>query len=117
MMHDAAVKGRVGVIDWTLKNTNLSTTFKDANGATILHLACKFDQLALVNWILVNDGAKCAKMQTFNGGTCLHFAAATNSLSSVRKILEVAPSLINVQMMNGVTAIYLGKILFRLNQK
>ena len=31
-MHDAAVKGRVETIEWIVKHTQLTTSFKDSNG-------------------------------------------------------------------------------------
>ena len=76
-------------------------------------MASKFDQVKLVEWLLQsgdNRGGKLAKMQTLNGATPLHFAVVTNSINSIKLLLEYVPSLINVQMQNGVTAIYLGKL-------
>ena len=89
------------------------TTACTLKGATILHLASKFDQVKLVEWLLQssnNKGGKLAKMQTLNGATSLHFAVVTNSINSIKLLLEYVPSLINMQMQNGVTAIYLGKL-------
>ena len=79
-------------------------------GANLLHLASKFEQTKLVEWILKSDKGKSAKVQTYNGATCLHFAVAANATSSARLLLEAVPSLINMQMTNGVTPIYLGRV-------
>ena len=72
-------------------------------------MASKFDQAKLVDWILKSDKGKSAKVQTHNGATCLHFAVAANAANSARLLLETVPSLINMQMTNGVTSIYLGR--------
>lgn len=81
---------------------------KDANGATLVHIAAKFDQIDLIDWIVAYEGIRSIKEQMYNGATCLHFACSTNSIRSMKKILKTVPNLINIQMMNGVTALYLG---------
>ena len=73
-----------------------------------MHLAAKFDQANLVKWILKSDNGQSAKVQTYNGATCLHFAVVTNAVNSLKILLEIVPSLVNVQMANGVTPVYLG---------
>ncbi len=77
-------------------------------GASLMHIAAKFDQVELIDWIIQYEGIKTIKEQMYNGATCLHFACATNSVRSMKKIVQTVPSLINIQMMNGVTALYLG---------
>ena len=63
----------------------------------------------MIEWIIDYEGVKSIKEQMYNGATCLHFACATNSLKSLKTILKTVPNLINIQMMNGVTPLYLGK--------
>lgn len=107
ILHDAAVKGQIKTIEWILKNTDLNISVKDTDGATIIHLASKFDQLELIEWILDTYGNLYFKEQTYNGATCLHFACATNSFKTIVRLTTAVPSLVNMQMMNGVTPFYL----------
>ena len=79
-------------------------------GATILHLAAKFDRISLIEWILDREGVKAAKVQTYNGASCLHFACATGSFQAVKIILQAVPNYINLQMVNGVTPAYLSEL-------
>lgn len=36
-----------------------------------MHLAAKFDQIELIEWLLEYEGGKAVKALTFNGATCL----------------------------------------------
>ncbi len=92
------------MIEWILKNTELTLSVKDNDGATIIHLASKFNQIALLDWIFKNFGTSPFKELSFNGASCLHFACSNNSLNAVKKLLQILPNLINIQMMNGITA-------------
>lgn len=49
--------------------TNLKL-FLTNQGASLIHLAAKFDQLEVVEWLLEVEGEKVAKLQTLNGATC-----------------------------------------------
>lgn len=56
-----------------LIKSHLCTFIKIYNhlqGCTVIHLAAKFDQLEIIEWILQIEGVKAAKQQTFNGATC-----------------------------------------------
>lgn len=76
-------------------------------GANIAHLAAKFDHLHLIEWLVAERGSSLVKEQTYTGATCLHYACASNAFKSLARLVQVAPSLLNVQMVNGVTAFYL----------
>lgn len=43
----------------------------------------------------------------------IHFAASTNSMKCLRRLMQVIPGYINIQMINGVTPVYLG--IFQIN--
>jgi len=73
-----------------------------------MHLAAKFDQIELVEWIINYEGVRSIKELMYNGASCLHFACASSSFRCIKKIIEAVPSLVNNQMMNGVTSLYLG---------
>ena len=107
ILHDAAVKGKLDVIQWLLDNTSLTHSFKDANGATLLHLASKFDRSDIVEWILKTHGSSPAKSLTYSGVCCLHFASASASVKTVKALLDAVPNFVNLQMINGVTPVYL----------
>ncbi|RNA43962.1 espin isoform X1 [Brachionus plicatilis] len=106
-LHDAAVKGRINAIEWLLKNTKLTSSHKDSNGATIWHLSSKFDQIDLIDWLIGFEGTKGAKAVTFNGATCHHFAASANAIRCLKRLVQILPSYVNNQMVNGITPIYL----------
>lgn len=38
-----------------------------------MHLAAKFDQTEIIDWLLRIEGIKAFKLQTFNGATCMYF--------------------------------------------
>jgi hypothetical protein len=38
----------------------------------------------------------------------MHFAVTANAMNCVKKLIETMPNMVNVQMMNGVTPVYLG---------
>lgn len=106
-LHDAAVKGRIKTIEWLLKNTKLSSSCKDSNGATIWHLSSKFDQIDLIDWLIGFEGTEGAEAFTFNGATCHHFAASANAVRCLKRLIQIIPSYVNIQMVNGITPIYL----------
>ena len=106
-LHDAGVKGDLSVIEWIVKNTTLNLLSKDSDGATIAHLASKFNHLSILEWLYDVEGVSSLKQQTYNGATCMHFAVASNSFECLKKLVELVPSLVNIQMSNGVTPIYL----------
>lgn len=72
-----------------------------------MHLAAKFDQLHLIEWLVANHGTSSFKEQTYTGATCLHYACASNAFKILVRLVQLAPSLLNIQMVNGVTAFYL----------
>lgn len=106
-LHDAAVKGRIKTIEWLLKNTKLTSSCKDSNGASIWHLSSKFDQIDLIDWLIGFEGIKGAQAFTFNGATCHHFAASANANRCLKRLIQIMPSYVNNQMVNGITPIYL----------
>lgn len=107
IIHDAAVKGHIDTIKWILHNTSLNISLKDSDGATVIHLASKFDRVNLIEWLIEHHSTDVFREQTYNGASCLHFACASNSFKTLAKLTTFFPSLINIQMMNGVTPFYL----------
>uniref|UniRef100_A0A673G7T5 Espin n=1 Tax=Sinocyclocheilus rhinocerous TaxID=307959 RepID=A0A673G7T5_9TELE len=79
---------------------------KDSSGATVLHLASRFNHHEIIDWLL-KSGEGDPTVATDTGALPVHYAAAKGDLPSLRLLLEHSPQVVNFQTKNGATPLYL----------
>ena len=77
-------------VKWLLQNTECQVDDQDGTGATMLHLACRFQHTSITEWLV--DDADCNVMvRTASGALALHFAVVGGDFEAVKILTDAAP--------------------------
>lgn len=82
-------------------------------GATIFHIASKYNQTDVVKWIIGHDQEKNLRVRSNQGLNALHFACLNGSLECVKILLAAVPHYLNEKTKLGLTPIYLGFLIIK----
>ncbi|RWR90187.1 ankyrin repeat-containing-like protein [Cinnamomum micranthum f. kanehirae] len=107
LLHSAAIKGRLTVMQKLLQAKTEAGLVKTDQGETILHLSVKHNHYELVRWVLewADDDYEFVNMKNDDGNTALHISATKRQIQTVQLLLSKAGVEVNALNNDGFTAL------------
>lgn len=104
-LHSAIASDAHGVFELLIRCRGTDINAQTNDGTTPLILATRFNSYSMVEELIQNE-CEVTKSDA-NGKTALHWAAATNSVDALRRLLDVRETNKDAQDLLGQTALYL----------